>query len=119
MPMQSIVQWVLRIGVFGIFAGHGWYVFNLRPQWFAYLHTVGIIAPYDTLAMRCIGTMDLLIAAITLIKPVKQVLLLAACWAFLTALIRPVSGENWLEFIERAGNWACPLALYFLMRKET
>jgi hypothetical protein len=29
MPTQNIVQWVLRIGVFGIFAGHGWYVFNL------------------------------------------------------------------------------------------
>lgn len=118
MTKTKVVQWVLRIGVAGIFAGHGWYVFNLRAQWFAYLHTVGIYAPYDAYCMKIIGVMDMLIALTTLVRPVKQVLLWAAFWAFLTALIRLISGENWLEFVERAGNWACPLALYFVMRKE-
>lgn len=115
---KNLVSTILRIGVVGIFTGHGWYVLNLRPQWFSYLHTVGIAAPYDAYTMRAIGIMDLLIAVITLVNPVKEVLLWAAIWAFATALIRPLSGENWLEFIERAGNWACPLALYFILKKK-
>lgn len=118
MASKNLVSTILRIGVVGIFAGHGWYVLTLRPQWFDYLHTVGIVPPYDAYTMRAIGVMDLLIAIITLIKPVKEVLIWAAIWAFATALIRPLSGENWLEFVERAGNWACPLALYFSMKKK-
>lgn len=118
MSAGQIILWILRIGTAGVFAGHGWYVLNLKPQWFHYLHTAGIYQPYDALAMRIIGVMDLLIALTVIIKPLKSVLIWAAAWAFLTALIRPLSGENTLEFIERTGNWACPLALYFILRNK-
>lgn len=118
MGAKNLVGTLLRAGVIGIFAGHGWYALTLRPQWFAYLHTVGIVSPYDAYTMRAIGCMDLLIALLTVIKPIKEILLWAAFWAFATAVIRPISGENWLEFVERAGNWACPLALYFIIKNK-
>jgi uncharacterized membrane protein YphA (DoxX/SURF4 family) len=35
-------------------------------------------------------------------------------WAFVTALLRPLSGEPFAEFIERTGNYGAPLALLLL-----
>ena len=118
MKTHPYAIYILRFGVAGIFAGHGWLAFTLNSKWFAYLHLVGITAPNDALAMKTIGIMDMCIALITLIKPLPQILLWAAFWGFLTALMRPINGEGWIEFIERAGNWACPLALWFLLQKE-
>ena len=65
--------------------------------------------------MPVIGTVDIAVAVLILIKPLKPVVIYAFIWAFLTALIRPVSGESILMFVERAGNWATPLALYLLL----
>jgi len=59
---------------------------------------------------------DILVALVVLIKPNKYVLFYAIFWAFATALIRPISGEPFLEFIERSANWAAPLALLLLLR---
>lgn len=98
----------------GVFASHGWLAYQLKPQWFNYLSTVGIKGDAATTVMQAIGIMDIGIALITLIKPTRPVLIWAAVWAFSTALIRPISGEVWVEFFERAGNWICPLVLYFV-----
>lgn len=68
--------------------------------------------------MQAIGIMDMAIAIITLVKPLRPLLLWAAVWAFSTSLIRPIAGEAWLEFFERAGNWICPLVLYLLLSKQ-
>ena len=68
--------------------------------------------------MTLIGIIDLLIAVISLMKPMKPVLLYAAFWAFATALMRPIAGGYILDFIERFANWAAPLALYFWVRYE-
>ncbi len=118
MKAQQYVTYILRLGVVGIFAGHGWLAFHLNSHWFTYLHTAGIQSPNYAVVMKIIGVMDICIALITLVKPLPSVLLWAAFWAFLTALMRPISGEAWVGFVERAGNWACPLALWFWMKKR-
>jgi len=61
-----------------------------------------------------IGIMDIGIAILALVKPFKIVILWATIWAFITALIRPITGDPIWDFIERTANWAAPLALLTL-----
>jgi hypothetical protein len=81
----QVINWVLKIGVFGIF-----------------------LMPY-------IGYLDIIVAVSVLIKPLRIILIWAIFWAFLTALMRPIAGGSILDFVERAGNWATPLALLLLI----
>ena len=65
-----------------------------------------------------IGTMDVAVALVILIKPVRPVLLWAAFWGFWTALVRPLVGQSVLDFIERFANWGAPLALFFFYQEK-
>ena len=112
------IEWVLRIGTFGTFAGHGILAAGANPQWISYLTTVGFTDELALQIMPLIGGIDVLVALVILIKPLKPVVIYAIIWAFLTALVRPISGESILAFVERAANWAVPLALYFLLYKK-
>jgi hypothetical protein len=64
--------------------------------------------------MPYIGLLDIIVAFTVIIKPLRIVLIWAVLWAFLTALMRPLTGGSVLDFLERTGNWVCPLALLFL-----
>jgi hypothetical protein len=103
-------SWVLRIAVAGTFLGHGLYAVTVRPSWIAYLMTVGFSAEAARQVMPLIGVIDISVALLVLVRPVRGVFLWATCWAFAAAMIRPLSGESVLEFVERAALWAAPLA---------
>ncbi len=115
LDLHKKIEWILRIGVFGTFLGHGIYAILSNSAWIPYLTTVGFSTEWALRIMPVIGIIDLLVAAIILFKPVKPVVIYAIIWAFLTALVRPVAGESILTFVERAANWAAPLALYFVI----
>lgn len=110
--MISKLEWVLRIGVFGTFFGHGLVAIIGNDFWIPYLTTIGLNPDQAAFLMPIIGSLDVVIAFWILIKPNKYVVLWAVFWAFSTALMRPLSGGEFLAFIERAANWAVPLALY-------
>lgn len=112
MPGATII---LRIAVFGTFFGHGMVALGGNPRWLPYLEIWGFNMDQAFTVMKIIGSIDLLVAMITLIRPSRYVLLYAIVWAFLTALVRPIAGESWWTFIERAANWAAPAALYTLL----
>lgn len=114
---QKIVIILLRIGVGLTFMGHGYLAFMVKPEWIGYLQTVGFDIETAKQIMPMIGVIDFLIAFSALLKPFRVVILYAFVWAFLTALIRPLSGEPIWEFIERGANWTAPLALWVLMKK--
>ena len=61
--------------------------------------------------MPMIGCMDLLLAVITLVHPIPLLSAWMAAWATATALARPFSGGSIWGFVERAGNFICPLTL--------
>ena len=110
------VIWILRIGIFGTFLGHGIYALSKKAAWLPYLSTIGFSSEMSQHLMPIIGVLDILVALVVLIKPNKYVLIYAVFWAFATAIIRPISGEPFLEFVERSANWAAPLALLLLLR---
>ena len=107
-------QLILRIGIFLTFLGHGMAALRVEPGWVPFLTTVGVPLGSASLAMRVIGSLDIVVAAIILVKPIRMVICWAICWAFLTAAMRPIAGGSFIAFIERGANWAAPLALFYL-----
>ena len=108
------LEWVLRLGVFGTFLGHGVFALLDKQAWIKYFLAVGISEPTAQTLLPLIGIADVLVAVFVLFKPLRIVLGWAVFWAFITALIRPISGEPIWDFIERSANFMAPLALLIL-----
>lgn len=125
MTNSKKIEWLLRIGVAGEFIGHGLLAIEGKADWVKWiglmLHTN---TTTSTTLLMLVGLFDVIVALVILVKPVRPLLLWAAFWGFWTALVRPivmyygVTNVNWLDFVERSANWAAPLALYYLLRRE-
>ncbi|PHR47370.1 MAG: hypothetical protein COA32_08090 [Fluviicola sp.] len=114
MESQVFLQLILRIGIFGTFLGHGIFALAVKPEWIPFLTTVGFSVKSASLIMILIGALDILVAITVLVLPLRIILIWAAIWAFSAALIRPISGTHFLDFVERSANWTLPLVLLFL-----
>jgi hypothetical protein len=119
MTMEKKMEWLLRVGVAGEFAGHGLLAIGGKKDWIGWMSQLTHVdTATATTLMVLVGSLDLIVALVVLVKPVKPVLLWAAFWGFWTALVRPIVGVGWLDFVERAANWAAPLALYYYYRSR-
>jgi hypothetical protein len=117
MTNEKKVEWLLRVGVAGEFVGHGLLATGGKKDWVGWITQLTQIgSPMATTLLFWVGVADVIMALIILIKPVKPLLLWMAFWGFWTALVRPIVGVGWLDFIERSANWAAPLALFYLYR---
>ena len=108
------MELVARIGVFGTFLGHGIVAIGVNPKWIPLLTAFGLSGEQAVFVMPFIGILDIVVAILILVYPIRIVLFWALFWAFLTALSRPVSGDSFLEFFERSSNWGLPLVLLIL-----
>lgn len=102
---------ILRLGAFGVFLGHGVVAVGGHDPWIPLLTSVGFTTTIAKELMPLIGYLDIIIAFFLLFFPIRIVLIWASLWAFATALSRPIAGYSIWSFVERAGNWAVPLAL--------
>jgi hypothetical protein len=118
--LKDKIALVLRIGVFGTFLGHG--VFALKGKQ-DFVEMIQSMVPVDaataTSLLFTIGIIDLIVAFWVLLKPQKFVLIYATVWAFMTALARVTAGDPVWDFVERASNWAVPLALLLYIQSKT
>ena len=115
MQNTKAIEWVLRIGVAGEFVGHGMFALLGKAQWVGWISQVtGLGSTNAAQLLFLIGASDLLVALVILFKPIRLALLWAVFWGGFTALIRPLVGESFWDFIERFANWAAPLALLLL-----
>jgi hypothetical protein len=64
--------------------------------------------------MPVLGAVDILMGLVLLFKPVRAITVWLVIWGIVTAACRPLSGESFAEFIERAGNYGAPLVLLVL-----
>lgn len=121
MSNDKKIEWILRIGVTGEFLGHGLLAIEGKADWIKWISMIaGVETSTATTLLLLVGIMDITLAFITLVRPVKPLFLWMAFWGFWTALVRPIVGIGWLDFIERGANWAAPLALFlFLSAKKT
>lgn len=111
----KLVQWILRIGVAGEFFGHGMLALGGKPDWIKWMtQLAGTTPEMSATLIWWVGIFDLAVVLIVLFRPIPAVLLWAAFWGFWTALVRPLVGVGWYDFIERWANWAAPLALLLM-----
>jgi len=114
---SSVTQWVLRIAVAGEFLGHGVFALQGKEGWFKYFNAVGITNT-DTIltTLFVVGILDIALAVLVLVKPIRIAVLWMALWGLWTALIRwPLGPDPIWDFFERWANWGAPLALLLLM----
>ncbi|MBI4122100.1 MAG: hypothetical protein HY461_02105 [Parcubacteria group bacterium] len=110
------VEWVLRIAVAGEFIGHGVLALQGKKEWISWFSTFGIAdASLAANLLLLIGLIDVTLAILILIKPIRLALLWMVFWGFWTALLRPIVGMPIWDFIERWANWGAPLALLLLI----
>lgn len=105
------VEWILRIGVFGCFVGHGVFGLLRKPAWLDYFAALGFDPALAQTLMPVVGSVDIAIGVVSLFRPITAVLAWATFWGLFTAFLRPLAGEPFWEVLERGGNFGVPLAL--------
>ena len=114
LDLNQKVHYTLRIAVAMCFIGHGSFGIITKPIWCNYFAVFGIGHDLSYQLMPVAGCFDLLLGIMMLVYPVRAILAWLVIWGIVTASLRPLSGEPFAEFIERAGNFGVPLALLIL-----
>ncbi|MDB5090293.1 MAG: hypothetical protein JWR09_4287 [Mucilaginibacter sp.] len=112
--LQQKLHYTLRFAVAMCFIGHGSFGIITKPIWANYFAVFGIGKVMAFHLMPWLGGFDILCGIIMLIYPLRIIPLWLVIWGTVTAFLRPMSGEPFAEFIERAGNFGAPLALLLL-----
>lgn len=110
-------EWVLRVAVAGEFIGHGVFALQGKEGWFKYFTPFGFTDEQTMInILLVVGIMDLLLALLVLLRPIKPLILWMAFWGLFTAMIRwPFGPDPFWDFVERWANWGAPLALLLVM----
>lgn len=107
---SSVLPLILRTGVALCFIGHGAYGIVTKAAWLPYFAVAGIGESLAWKLMPWIGAMDIMMGFLAFVWPCRALFAWAAVWAVWTALLRPLAGQGWSEFFERAGNYGVPIA---------
>lgn len=109
------IEWILRIAVFGEYLGHGVFALQGKKAWLGWIEQMMGVEPATAgTLLTLVGITDIVVAILALVWPMRLALLWAAAWGFWTALVRPLVGEPFWDFVERWANWGAPLALLLL-----
>ncbi len=111
----TILFRILRVGTAMCFIGHGAFGVLTKKAWLPYFAVGGIHGPTAWQLMPLIGGMDIAMGVLALLWPCRALFLWASAWTVWTALCRPLAGEGWPEFFERAGNYGVPIATLALV----
>jgi uncharacterized membrane protein YphA (DoxX/SURF4 family) len=115
------IYYTLRIASAMCFIGHGAFGIITKEIWTNYFAVFGIDHATAYTLMPYVGIIDICCGLLILFYPLRIVFGWLVIWGFITASLRPLSGEPFAEFLERAGNYGAPLALllltYFLKSK--
>jgi hypothetical protein len=109
-----LLYWLLRIACGLEFIAHGAFGIITKAAWVPYFGVAGIPERWAYKLMPVVGSFDIFLGFLVLLKPIRAVLIYMAIWGLWTALLRPLSGESFWEAIERAPNYLVPLALLYL-----
>lgn len=108
------IHYVLQVAIAMCFIGHGAFGIITKQIWCNYFGVFGIGPITSYKLMPLVGVADILLGVLMLIRPMRAIAGWLVIWGLLTAVLRPLSGEPFAEFIERAGNYGAPLALLLL-----
>src|SRR6476646_5065830 len=112
--IEKRIYYTLRIACAMCFIGHGAFGIITKAIWCNYFGVFGIGHDMAYSLMPYVGIIDISLGVLILFYPLRIVFGWLIIWGAFTALLRPLSGEPFAEFIERAGNYGAPLALLLL-----
>ena len=107
---QRVISWTLRISCTLCLIGHGAWGVITKADWLPFFSLFSIDRTVAYRLMPLIGLTDITTGLIILFKPMRGILVGMFGWAVWTALLRPLAGMGWWEFLERAGNYGAPFA---------
>lgn len=108
------IYYTLRIASAMCFIGHGAFGIITKTIWCNYFAVFGIGSNTAYTLMPYVGIADICLGLLVLFYPLRIAFAWLVVWGTFTALLRPLSGEPFAEFIERAGNYGAPLTLLLL-----
>lgn len=114
LKLSKKIHYTLRVAAAMCFIGHGSFGIMGKAIWCNYFGVFGIDQQLAYKLMPFVGGIDVLFGIILLVYPLRAIPFWLVIWGFITALLRPLSGEPFPEFLERAGNFGAPLALLLL-----
>lgn len=96
------------------FIGHGVFGVITKPVWCNYFAVFGIGETLAYKLMPVVGIADIVLGFVLLFYPIRIAAAWLIFWGLFTASLRPLSGEPFAEFLERAGNYGAPFILIIL-----
>ena len=117
-PCIVVLAWLLRVACGLEFIGHGAFGIITKPGWVPYFGVIGIPPASAYHLMPVIGSLDIILGILALVRPMRWPLVYMATWGLWTALLRPLSGEPFWETLERAPNYLIPLSLLIVLTVE-
>lgn len=112
------MHYLFRLACAMCFIGHGAFGIITKPIWCNYFAVFGIGEALAYQLMPLVGAMDILLGIMMIVYPLRIVAVWLIGWGLFTALLRPLSGEPFAEFLERAGNYGAPLVLLLASSTE-
>lgn len=114
LTLEQKIHYTLRLAIVMCFIGHGAFGIITKPIWCNYFAVFGIGQNLAYRLMPFIGVVDIILGIVMLFFPIRAIAGWLLIWGIITALLRPLSGEPFAEFIERAGNFGVPSAFLLL-----
>lgn len=114
LTVDQKIYYTLRLACAMCFIGHGAFGIITKQIWCNYFGVVGIGHDEAYTLMPYVGTVDILMGISMLVYPTRAIAGWLVIWGLVTASFRPLSGEPFAEFIERAGNFGAPLVLILI-----
>ncbi len=127
---RLVALWLLRLSAAATFAGHGLLSIRQHPPFIdLILGSTRRLADWtmsESTAcglLETIGVLDLAVAALILVRPLRYVPAYMACWGLISAASRVTERglEAWPELLLRSMHWLAPLGLFLywsLLKRE-
>jgi len=115
---EKYIYHTLRFAAAMCFIGHGAFGIITKEIWCNYFAVFGIGHDMAYKLMPWLGTFDISLGISLIVYPTWAVVGWLVIWGAVTAFLRPMSGEPFAEFVERAGNFGAPLILLILYSRS-
>ena len=117
LKLGNVLNWVMRISIALLLVGHGFFGVQVRKhEWYDYFGFFGLSAHTVDSAhlLTVVGVFEIVLGLAVLVVPWRGFFLFVLVYKTFTELLRPLVGQELFQFLERSGDYALPIALYFL-----
>lgn len=110
------LAWITKVSIALLLVGHGGLgIWAAKQEWFDFLRWFGVTDSSHAMdLMIWVGVFEVVLGIAVLYRPLRSLLVFVLVWKLGTEFLRPLVGQPNYQFVERAGDYVLPLALYWL-----